>query len=433
MKIVRLTAENIKRLVAVEIAPDGNVVQITGKNGAGKTSVLDSIWWALAGAGNIQAVPIRKGQEKARIRLDMGEIVVERRFSQKGSTLTVESADGSQFKSPQKMLDDLLGSLSFDPLAFARMEAREQYETIRKVSRIALDIDALDAENARDFDARTEVNRDAKRLQAQAAGITIPDDPGPEIDAAELVSKLDGAGKSNAELEQRRARRAAAETEAASLLAVEKREAAESGDLLRRAKEAQERAEVAAGKAKELRQKLDASPPLPDPIDTSALSAAITSANATNAAVARFRRAKEDKVRLSRELKDAEADAAALTKAMEARETRKRDAIASAELPVDGLGLESGRVLLNGLPFDQASDAEKLRVSLAIAVAANPKLRVIRIRDGSLLDESGMAAVAKMAEERDYQVWIERVDTSGKLGILIEDGMVAGSEVDDRE
>ena len=38
MKIVRLTAENIKRLVAVEITPDGNVVQITGKNGAGKTS-----------------------------------------------------------------------------------------------------------------------------------------------------------------------------------------------------------------------------------------------------------------------------------------------------------------------------------------------------------------------------------------------------------
>lgn len=49
MKIVQLTAENVKRLTAVSIAPDGNLVQITGRNGQGKTSVLDAIWWALAG------------------------------------------------------------------------------------------------------------------------------------------------------------------------------------------------------------------------------------------------------------------------------------------------------------------------------------------------------------------------------------------------
>lgn len=48
MKIIALQAENVKRLVAIEIRPDGNLVQITGKNGAGKTSVLDCIWWALA-------------------------------------------------------------------------------------------------------------------------------------------------------------------------------------------------------------------------------------------------------------------------------------------------------------------------------------------------------------------------------------------------
>ena len=58
MKIVSLQAENIKKLVAVEIKPDGNMVQITGKNGHGKTSVLDAIWWALAGLSNVQAVPI---------------------------------------------------------------------------------------------------------------------------------------------------------------------------------------------------------------------------------------------------------------------------------------------------------------------------------------------------------------------------------------
>ena len=47
MKIVKLTAENFKRLEAVEITPDGNTVLISGRNGQGKSSVLDSILAAL--------------------------------------------------------------------------------------------------------------------------------------------------------------------------------------------------------------------------------------------------------------------------------------------------------------------------------------------------------------------------------------------------
>ena len=125
MKIVALQAENIKKLIAIEIRPDGNLVQITGKNGHGKTSVLDSIWWALAGAKHIQSVPIREGEDKARIMLDLGEIIVTRTFktSKKGevpSAISVENAEGAKFGTPQTMLDNLLGQLSFDPLAFSR-------------------------------------------------------------------------------------------------------------------------------------------------------------------------------------------------------------------------------------------------------------------------------------------------------------------------
>ena len=81
MKIVQLRAENVKRLIAVEITPEGNVIEITGKNGAGKTSVLDSIWWALAGNRTHQAVPVRQGETEAVISLDLGDIKVRREFS----------------------------------------------------------------------------------------------------------------------------------------------------------------------------------------------------------------------------------------------------------------------------------------------------------------------------------------------------------------
>ena len=115
MKIVKLTAENIKKLRAVEIVPQGNVVKISGKNEQGKTTVLDSIFWALGGTKAIQEEPIRQGETKASIRLELDDLVVTRTFTPGNSYLKVENKEGTSFKSPQAMLDKLVGKLSFDP------------------------------------------------------------------------------------------------------------------------------------------------------------------------------------------------------------------------------------------------------------------------------------------------------------------------------
>ena len=73
------------------------------------------------------------------------------------------------------------------------------------------------------------------------------------------------------------------------------------------------------------------------------------------------------------------------------------------------VGFTDEGVTYNGVPFSQASSAEQIRVSLAMAMALNPKLRVVRILDGSLLDADSMRQVAEMATAADYQVWVERV------------------------
>ena len=111
MKIINLQAENIKRLKAVEITPQGNAVVLGGENGAGKSSVLDSIMMALGGGRTICEQPIRDGETRASIRLDLGKYVVERKFTKGKSYLTVTQADGAEIKSPQAMLDELIGSL----------------------------------------------------------------------------------------------------------------------------------------------------------------------------------------------------------------------------------------------------------------------------------------------------------------------------------
>ena len=99
-------------------------------------------------------------------------------------------------------------------------------------------------------------------------------------------------------------------------------------------------------------------------------------------------------------------------------------AVAGAALP-EGVKIEDGAVTMAGVPFEQASAAEQLRVSTSIAMALNPKLRIILVRDGSLLDADGVRTIAEMADKNDFQVWLERVAAGERAGVLIEDGEVA--------
>ena len=431
MKIVSLIAENVKKLTAVEIRPDGNMVVVSGRNGAGKTSVLDSIWWALSGASSVQAVPIRKGADEARIALDLGEIKVVRNFRRSSSgdgafttSIVVESGDGARFPSPQRLLDSLLGSLAFDPLAFARMEPREQFDALRAFVP-AVDFEAIANQDRGDRERRTELGRQARLERGAAQLIVTPaDTPEEEVDEGTLVAALEQAGAKNAELEQRKARREAAHKEMISEQTAAQSLHAQAEGLRREAAELDKRAGEAAERAKTLRAKLDEAPELPQPIDTSAISAAIASARATNANVRKLSTRMEHHKRAQ----ELEQQVSALSASIAARQEAKEKAIAAAALPVPGLSLGDGLVLFDGLPFEQASDAEQLRISVAVAMAGNPKLRVIRVRDGSLLDEAGLTLLARMADEHDCQVWLEKVSDGGKMGFVIEDGHLAEHE-----
>ena len=99
--------------------------------------------------------------------------------------------------------------------------------------------------------------------------------------------------------------------------------------------------------------------------------------------------------------------------------------IEAAEMPVAGISLSDESVMFNGQPLSQASSAEQLKVSVAMAFALKPRLKICLIRDGSLLDENSLKLVAGMAEEADAQVWLEKVSSDGAgCSVVIEDGMV---------
>lgn len=433
MKIINLKSENFKRIVAIDITPTGNMVEIAGRNGQGKSSILDAIWCALAGLSNAPKQPIRAGQLESNIVLTLGtdkpEIIVTRNFKPKAdgseitSKITVESVDGARFPSPQAVLDKLLGALTFDPLQFERMDAREQYNTLRAFVP-GIDFDAIDDANRGDYDRRSAANRKAKEARAAAAAIKVdPNLPAEAVSADALIAKLDEAGKHNADIEMRKANREKLRDQAARM-------AEQAKTMIDNAVRLRAEADalcVSAGKIDDERSalvaKLDAAPLLPEPIDTAAIRAEIAGCNAVTEGI----RQRNERERLLKVAEAAEQEAQEYTLNMDKREVEKREAIAAAKLPVAGIEFGNNALLYKGVPFEQASDAERLTVSIGIAMAMNPKLRVIRVRDGSLLDDSSMAVLARMADEHDYQVWIEVVDSTGKVGITIEDGKVLTS------
>lgn len=425
MRILQFTAENVKRLSVVQITPEGNLVQITGANGQGKTSVLDAIWMALGGKDAMPEKPIRKGAAKARVEVTLGDsagvkLVVERTFTDKGTYLTVRGADGAKYGSPQKMLDDLMGHIGFDPLAFMRMNGKEQFDLLRRVVKMAVDIDVLNRQRATIFEDRTNINRDLASAQARAAAIVVPDDlPEEEPDRQAIVKRLGGVSEHNANITNLHRARENAD-----------RIVEDAALKVARAEEALATAQEALNNAKEdhahwITQKDTVyAAEIPEPLDPAAITAELADADRIAAGF----RAQASKITATTEVETYQRRATEKTRMIEEIDAQKAEALATAKMPIEGLTFEDGTVSFNGLPLTQASASQQLRVSAAIGAALNPKLGVILARDGSLLDSKSLVALADFAKEKGMQIFLERVDESGEVGIVMEDGHVKGQE-----
>ena len=408
MKIIELQAENVKRLRAVEIRPDGTLQVIGGRNAQGKSSVLDAIWLALGGgkAGKETTLPIRDGESRASVTLDLGYLVVARSWTQKGTSLKVTSKDGAVYGSPQKMLDELVGRLSFDPLEFTRLSAREQRDALLDLADLDVDMDALEAERAEVFAQRTEVGRQGKAI----GDVQVDDDlPDTERSAQDFIARI-----RESEAHNRRADDAMSDYEAAAR-EVEQTEA--RVDSLRQQLNDAEESLYSASQRAEMRLKtaqtfvkVDVSP-LEDELES--VEELNQQIRANNAAREKAQR----KAVLAKEWAD-------LSDQISELDHKKALALASAAFPVPGLGFDEQGVTFQGVPFSQASSAERIRVSVAMAMALNPKLRVLRIKDGSLLDEDTLAAIREQVKEQDFQLWLERVGDADEGAIIIEDGQV---------
>lgn len=415
MKIINLHVENIKRIEVIDITPQKNAVILEGRNEQGKSSALDSIAMLLGGKKLIPKMPIREGQKEGKIEGDLGEVKVSRWWTEAGKDyLKIEQKDGMRPTSPQAWLDARIGNLSFDPLDFIRKvekDPKAAVEELRKIS--GLDTAKIDDEIAKVFEERKIAKQKLELFKGEVAGYAeVPDKveaPDRMIDDVQKERSLllDQNNKS----EMARHRLSQFKDELARLKADRDKLLVQIQQIDRRTVEIND----AEAELKELAAK--------EPVDLTPLDHEIRAINAFAGMQERI----EIKAQVQKKFSDQQAVVDKLEDAIKTLRDTREGKVKEAKMPIEGLELRDEGIFYKGRPIEQSSQSEKIRIGMAIAMANDPEIEIVLIRDGSLLDDDSMAEVVSIAEEKGFQVWIERVASkkSGGDTVFIEEGKVS--------
>lgn len=423
-KITAVDVRDFKRVSEVRIEPDGDahVLLIAGKNMAGKSSVLDALDAALGGKDALPTDPVRHGAERSAITVELngGTYKITRTVTPDGGgKLEITGPDGP-IRAPQAWLDKIVGARFLDPLAFLSAPAKDQRRTLMALA--GLNLDTIDAERSVAFTERTEIGRDIARAEGELARLPEPGPPPAPARAMNEITRdiqvaagvqrtVDAARECLAIIRRDReaveARVGALRAQVDALRAQLERLASQEVEAFKVCAETGSVDIEEQAKAKLIELRAEAA---------RAETAARWQAGAEQ--INHRRRDAEDVARLARGRRDH------FTEIIDRCDLRKAKALAAASMPVDGLGFTEDGITLGGVPFTQASQAERLRCALAIAMRLSPNLRDVWVRDGSLLDDDGLEILRELAEQIGCRVWIERVGERDAGAIIIRDGRV---------
>jgi ABC-type dipeptide/oligopeptide/nickel transport system ATPase component len=403
------SVQNFKGVREIELSPTGSLIVVAGANGAGKSSFIDAFVELFDPKGTrLTPKPIREGEDEARAEYtdtDLGVRIVRTWKKNDAGRLEVFALDGAKYSKPADVVASLTGGLIFDPVAFLNLDEKRQRDALLAKVDLPFDVDAIAREKAAAEERRLVAGREVKRLQGALSLMSKVDAPDEEVSAAAVLAEIEAAQGLARDRER-----------------VQRELGMASGDVLAltmRIAKLTEELDEASHRVESLTAQQDA---LPAPVDLDPLRVKLAAVDETNAAV----RANRDYASTAADLKHAEASHTAAENDLASIEKRKRDGLAAATFPVDGLSVDESGVTFDGVPFTQVNSAMRRRVAFAIATAGDPKLRLVIVKDGDLLDADSLAAIRDLADERGYTVLVERDrDESRRIGFTIQDGALA--------
>lgn len=404
VKINELLIENVKRVKAVQFEPSADGLTIIGgRNGQGKTSVLDAIAWALGGNNYKPSVPERDGAlvpPNLHIELSNG-LIVERKG--KNSTLKVTDPNGN--KSGQQLLNEFVSTLALDLPKFINGSDKDKADSLLKILGIGDVLAQLDTKENQLYAQRTEVGRIADRKKKAADEMPMyPNVPKEPVSATELIKQQQEILARNGENEQKRQNAARYE-----------RMLAEAQIAFDEAKAALQKAEQDCLTARKSAEDLHDE-------STAELEKNLAEIEALNIKI----RANSTKEAAEVEANNLQQEYDGLTEQIESVREERNKLLDSAELPLPGLSVKDGKLIYNNMPWDGMSGSDQLKVATAIVRKLNPQCGFVLMDKLEQMDLETLQEFGAWLKQEGLQVIATRVSTGDECSIIIEDGMVKG-------
>ena len=411
MKINKLEIENVKRIKAVKLEPTANgLTVIGGRNNQGKTSVLDSIAWALGGENFRPSDATREGSiipPNLKIVLNNG-LIVER----KGKNSALKVTDPSGQKAGQSLLNTFVESLALNLPKFMENSGKEKAQTLLQIIGVGNQLAELEKEEKELYQDRLYIGRTADQKEKFAKEQPYyPDAPKDLVSASELIRQQQDILAQNGENQRKR--------EQAGKIREETKRAYDEVKRLSEQLEAAKQHHLQLVKDLETAEKSAA-----DLVDqsTKELEDSISNIEEIN----RMVRANLDKEKAEDDAKEYRRQYDQLSEKISAIREKKSNLLSSAELPLPELSVKEGELVYKGQKWDNMSGSERLMVSTAIVRKLNPECGFVLLDKLEQMDLQTLQEFGSWLEHEGLQAIATRVSTGDECSIIIEDGYVVG-------
>lgn len=416
IKINAFELENVKRIKAVALKPTpSGLTVIGGDNNQGKTSVLDTIAWALGGDRYKPSNPARDGSvvpPSIRVTLSNG-LIVER--TGKNNTLKVTDPNGNRHG--QQLLNSFIEELALNLPKFMESPDREKANTLLQIIGVGDQLRELERRETELYNRRRVVGQEADRKKKFAMEMPMyPDAPAEPVSAYELIQRQQAILAINGENQRKRQMASQLEFQCDQL----KNQVADAENKLAALREALSATltdlETARKSAADLHDE-----------STAQIERDLQNIEVINVKV----RANSDRQKAEMEAQQYQYQYDELTNELENTRQEKRNLLNNAVLPLPGLSVEEGELTYMGKKWDGMSGSDQLKVATAIVRALNPMCGFVLIDKLEQMDLKTMQEFGAWLQSQNLQAIATRVSRGSECTIIIEDGQAAGQSLAD--
>lgn len=435
---MNITKIKIKNLYGIkEYEADGRSVELSGKNGTGKSSVLDAIKYALTNKSNREYI-VHNGETEGEIivETDTGLSIDRKARTTKADYKSVKR-NGLEVGSPEAFLRELFTPLQLNPIEFMNMDKKQQNAIILDMIDYPWDMNKIkewfgeipawvsydqsilsvlndiQAENGDYYQNRRNIDRDIRNKKAFVEEIANGIPAGYDVEkwenasAGDIYRQIERMQKENQTIERAKLlmdsrdskiRKFEADREiditaldreiANRANQIEKSIASLEEQIREYQKEKEQLASKKQDKLEVIEQTYKANVARFDaevaeyaeyadkqPQDVTPLQEQAQEIEKMQSHINEYKRM----LRLQSEIADMQEQSQQLTDKIEKARTLPGEILANCTIPIEGLTVEDGIPLINGLPVSNLSEGEKLDLCIDVALQNQNGLNIILI------------------------------------------------------